>query len=270
LTRTLSGGGIEEALVLAPSFRAALLPLMVRANRRIGMRSDARAALLTDALPVPNRDEHLAVQYLHLAGHLGADPKAPLDPVLPIGADEREAAKERLASLDVDGRQSIALCPGATYGDTKRWPPSRWIELARILSDRGRKLIVLGSGDESVLGGRIEEMLDSRARNLAGKLSIRESLAALTHLAGAVSNDSGAMHLAAAAGCPVIGLFGSTNPAWTGPLGSRSRAITLGLPCSPCYRRTCPTEIECLRDLSAEHVAEETCRLIGDEPRGTA
>jgi heptosyltransferase-2 len=267
LAHTLSARPIDEALILAPSFRSALLPVLAKARRRVGRSGEVRAVLLTDAIPAAGRDRHLARQYLDLAAQLGAEPQAPLDPLLPIGTDEREYAALLLASIGVKGSECIALCPGATYGETKRWPLVRWIELARILGGRGWKLLILGGKKESDLGRRIAEPVGNRVRDMSGKLSIRGSLATMASLAGAVSNDSGAMHLAAAAGCPVIGLFGSTNPDWTGPLGERSRVIGLGLPCSPCYARTCPTEIECLRDLTAARVAEETDRLIEDGPR---
>ncbi len=130
------------------------------------------------------------------------------------------------------------------------------MSLARRLAAEGDSLLILGGADERPIAARILDEVGGMARSLAGDLSLRESLAILGRLAGAVSNDSGAMHLAAAAGCAVLGLFGSTNPTWTGPLGAHSRAITLGLHCSPCYAKTCPTQIECLRDLDPARVAD--------------
>ena len=68
--------------------------------------------------------------------------------------------------------------------------------------------------------------------------------------------------LAAAAGCPVLGIFGSTNPEWTGPLGDRSLVVRTGIECSPCYSKSCPTGIECLRDLRPDSVLESFERLL--------
>ena len=246
--------GPDEAVILAPSFRAAFVTRLAGIPRRIGYASDHRGWLLTDALPAPGRDSHLAEQYLALAARLGAETSLPLDPTIPIGDDETARADQRLRSLGLDGASTVALCPGATYGETKRWPLAHWVSLARRLSTAGDALVILGGAEERLIAARIREEVGDVVRNLAGELTLRESLALLARLAGAVSNDSGAMHLAAAAGCAVVGLFGSTNPAWTGPLGYRSRALSLRLPCSPCYGRTCPTQIECLRDLEPDRV----------------
>jgi heptosyltransferase-2 len=122
----------------------------------------------------------------------------------------------------------------------------------------------LGGADERIAAARLcDEIGGDGVQSLAGALTLRRSLSVLSLVAGAVSNDSGGMHLAAAAGTAVIGIFGSTNPAWTGPLGSRSRAVSLGLHCAPCYGRTCPTQIECLRDLSPASILSELDALLG-------
>jgi heptosyltransferase-2 len=268
ILRTTRGVRIEESLILAPSFRAAVLPVLMGIPRRVGFRSDHRGWLLSEAIADEGRDRHIAAQFLSLAVRLGADPEAALDPRLPIGDDEVEGARRYLEPLGNGGTPIVALCPGATYGETKRWPLSHWIALARALSDDGIDLVILGGRDEQRPGQALVEALGERIRDLTGCLTLRESLALFVSLAGAVSNDSGAMHLAAAAGCPVVGLFGSTNPDWTGPLGPRSSAMSLALPCSPCYARSCPTQIECLRDLTPQHVHEEVRRLFAPVEEG--
>ncbi len=82
-----------------------------------------------------------------------------------------------------------------------------------------------------------------------------------------VTNDSGALHLARAAGTPVVGLFGSTSPRWTGPEPEEGTALWLGLECSPCFRRECPLagddHLRCLRDLGVEPVWAETADRAG-------
>jgi heptosyltransferase II len=262
LARRLRRLSIQEALILPTSFRSALAPFMAAVGRRTGFSTDGRGLLLTHSLPRPRRETHLARQYLELAASLGADPAAPLDPTLPVGEDEVGAQVKRLGELGFAGDTTIALCPGATYGETKRWPVAHWIALGRLLRQQGRTLVVLGGGQEIGAGDLLVGEIGSGVENLAGKLSLRESLALLRVLRGAVSNDSGAMHLAAAAGCPILGLFGSTNPAWTGPLGERSRSLWLALPCSPCYAKSCPTQIECLRDMTPGRVGAELAGLM--------
>jgi len=267
VARRLRRGGVEEAILLSPSMRSALVPYVAGIRARVGYASDGRGVLLTRALPVSPREVHLAKQYLALAAGLAGssdhsrgraraiDSDEDLDPALPIGDDEIDEAARRLSALGFEGNRTIALCPGATYGETKRWPLKHWVRLGKILQAGGRQIVIVGGGDESRAGQTLALEIGRETRSLAGEMSLRQSLALLRLVAGAVSNDSGAMHLATAAGCPVVGLFGSTNPEWTGPLGRRSAALSLGLPCSPWGGRKCPTEIECLRDLQPEMVA---------------
>jgi len=262
LARRLRGLGIREALLLGPSFRSALMPALAGIPRRVGWGTDGRRILLTETAPAPGRDVPLARSYLRLAARLGADPDAPLDPGLPIGADERDAAADRLRAMGVDGSRVIAFLPGATYGETKRWPVAHWAALGRMLHGAGWNLLVLGGAEECEIADRLSLEIGEGAYSLAGRLPLRASLSVLSIVTAAVSNDSGGMHLAAAAGAAVVGIFGSTNPAWTGPLGARSRAVTLGLACAPCYARTCPTQIECLRDLAPARVASEVEALL--------
>ncbi|MBD3161608.1 MAG: lipopolysaccharide heptosyltransferase II [Candidatus Eisenbacteria bacterium] len=266
LWRQLRGVPIDAAVVFAPSLRTALVPWLLRIPRRIGFRTDRRGPLLTDAVPSGSRERHLARQFLDLAVRLGADAAAPLDPRLPVGEDEREAAGDRLREIGFAGEETVALCPGATYGETKRWPLASWLALSSALIAGGRTIVVLGGGEEVAAGEAIARNGGAAAQSLAGRLSLRESLAMLGRLAGCVSNDSGAMHLAAAAGCPVVGVFGSTNPSWTGPLGARARVVTLGLACSPCYSSRCPTSIECLRDLDPDRVRAALLGLLEQAP----
>lgn len=262
LARRLRGLRCEDALVLPTSFRSAVAPALAAIPRRIGFASDSRRILLTQAVQESGRAQHLARQYVRLAARLGADPEAPLDPEVPIGEDETARQEERLHTLGFSPESTVALCPGATFGATKRWPVEHWISLGASLRARGMTIVVLGGAEEETPGEKIALALGPGAQNLAGRLGLRESLSLLRLLRGAVSNDSGAMHMAAAAGTAVLGLFGSTHPGWTGPLGRRSRSLTLALSCSPCYSKSCPTKIECLGDMKPERVAAEFASLL--------
>lgn len=253
--------GIQEALILGPSARAAMPAFLSGVGRRVGMGGEGRRLLLTRTTPRSTRRRHLALDYLEAAAQLGADPAAPLDPRLPIGDDEIASARSLLDAREI-GSGWVAFAPGATYGETKRWPEERWIALGRTLTASGRGILLMGGEAERAICGRIAEGIGVRAASLAGQTGIREALAILACAAAAVSNDSGLMHLATAAGCPIVGIFGSTDPAWTGPLGDGARVVRSGLPCSPCYASVCPTEIECLKEITPEAVERELAGLL--------
>lgn len=70
-----------------------------------------------------------------------------------------------------------------------------------------------------------------------------------------VSNDSGLMHVAAAVGCHVIGIYGSTSPDYTPPLTDKVNIVSTDIECRPCFQRQCPLgHLRCLTDLSSQHV----------------
>ena len=97
----------------------------------------------------------------------------------------------------------------------------------------------------------------------AGETSIGQALALLSRCAGFVGNDSGSMHVAGALGIPTVGIFGSTNPARTAPLGARTRVLYHQLECSPCLERTCRFgHYDCLHRVAVQEV-DDSLRALG-------
>ena len=85
-----------------------------------------------------------------------------------------------------------------------------------------------------------------------------------------ITNDTGPMHVAAALGKPVVGIFGPTEPARTGPYGQTDRALqSLHLPCVPCLKSRCAYEkpLECLRAITPERVLLEVRRRLAETRR---
>jgi len=261
----------ESALLLTPSFSGALLAWLSGAKLRVGWATDGRGALLNLTPAVPNRTTHLRAQYHELAHGLARrawdlDLPAPGEnPRLPLRAEEIAWADAAWDELGLDPDRTIALAPGATYGATKRWPEERFSALARELARRGYDVVWCGGAAEAELAARLTTSLEDAglaSANLTGRHRLRETLAFLARARAVVSNDSGAMHLAQAAGAPVVGIFGSTSPAWTGPIGAESRVARHPVECSPCFARRCPTAIECLRDLEVEAVLAAVQELV--------
>jgi len=96
----------------------------------------------------------------------------------------------------------------------------------------------------------------------AGKTDVAELKALLSLCDGFAGNDSGAMHLAAALGIPAVGIFGSTNPARTGPVGAKADVIYHPVDCSPCLKRACRFgHYQCLRGIAPAEIAAALTRL---------
>ncbi|MBI5593807.1 MAG: lipopolysaccharide heptosyltransferase II [Deltaproteobacteria bacterium] len=181
---------------------------------------------------------------------------------LPIHAVDRKAVS---LLLDKEGMKSvrplICINPVAKW-ITKLWPNERFAELADRLSERYRvSPVFTGAPEDKEPVQDIMSRMRSPAVDLTGKTSLK-TLAALYERADLlISTDTGPMHLGAAVDMPVVALFGPTAPWRTGPMGDRHRVIRAGLPCSPCFKRECPT-CDCMNHIRVDQVLEGVSRIM--------
>lgn len=183
---------------------------------------------------------------------------------LPARPDAQARIRERWA---VAGRRWVLLQPGARW-ENKRWPVEHFGELVRTMSATGGSDIrfgVLGSRSERPLAERICGMAPDRCENLAGETTLPEMIEWLRLASVLVTNDSGPMHVGAALGRPVVGLFGPTEPLRTGPYGQIREVLRVALPCAPCLKDRCAFErpLECLRAIPPALVAERVFARLG-------
>jgi heptosyltransferase-2 len=121
-------------------------------------------------------------------------------------------------------RALVALAPVAAYGPAKEWPPERYAALADILADRhGAECVLVGGIDDRPQCEQIAARCRSGALVAAAETTVGELIGLLSLCHGFAGNDSGCMHLAGALGVPSVAIFGSTNPARTGPMGPHCR-----------------------------------------------
>lgn len=249
----------DVALLFPDSFDAALWAAAARIPVRAGYARDARRFLLTHA--VARTPETLQGHQVHYRLHM-------LEESLGIAGDAREfepdideGARETMRAWLAQRRRHdgrlIALAPGAAYGPAKEWPASHWAQLIDLLDERqGAECVLVGSPAER---GKCDEVAAaSRAGAVvaAGETSIGELIALLSACDGFAGNDSGSMHVAGALGIPTVGIFGSTSPARTSPLGERTTVLYKRIECSPCLERTCRFgHYDCLRRIEVEEVA---------------
>lgn len=157
-------------------------------------------------------------------------------------------------------KKLVAICPGATYA-SKRWTISGFQQvIQRLISQYRCSILLLGGSAETELCQVLEQQVSSAdILNLAGKLSLLGSAAALKTCQVALTNDSGLMHLAQAQKTPVVALFGPTVKEFGFfPIPNQSTVIETQLSCRPCTkmgRDECPLgHHRCMRDLTAESV----------------
>ena len=259
----LRGRNISHFFVLPPSFSSAWMARLSAAPYRLGYQGQGRGWLLRPGLGEADggRKRHLLDEYLALL--VPWAPVANARPHLPVSADWVAAhLPKELAALP----SYIVLAPGAEYGPAKQWPVAHYRELARELSAAGWRVVITGVPRDYALGAELIRGIEKSALNLCGATALPGLLAVLANSALVVSNDSGAMHLAAALDRPQVAIFGSTNPVWTGPVNPLARVVYAQLFCSPCYQRTCPLgHLACLKDLTAKMVMEQIEDLIKSE-----
>ncbi len=247
-------GRFQLAVTLANSLESALGLCLLRAPVRLGYTADARGPLLKPAVSGRRRlgGLHMVFYYLGLLKTLGeVDSFTP--PALYL-REEETAAAAKLLSATGSGPW-VGLSPGAAYGPAKRWPPERFAAVGRELArECGARLVLLGGPGEAGVANQVKAQLDLPVLDLTGKTDLRQALAVLSQLNLLVTNDSGLMHAAAALGVPLVAVFGSTDPAATGPFTPQATVLRQPLPCSPCRRRTCSLGYPCLTAISVEEV----------------
>jgi heptosyltransferase II len=268
LVHELQKEKFDMALLLQNAFEAAWIAWRARIPERIGYARDARSLLLTKAVPAPRENEiprHEANYYLELvrrSGWVDARPEV-RGARLAISVEERAAAESALRRAGVrENSWRCAIAPGASYGAAKCWPPERFSQLAdRLVSEFGADVLFFGSPGEKEISDRIRSKMKSHAVSLVGETSVREFAARLSSCSLFIGNDSGAMHVAAAVGMPVIGIFGPTDPEGTAPLADQFTLVRQPVSCSPCFLRRCPVDHRCMARISVDSVFEAAARV---------
>lgn len=254
IARSLKREGYGRAIVLPRSFKSALIPWFAGIPRRTGFRGEARYGVINDVVPFDREVLDQTVKRFIALGTPGGGPLPAFR--FPRLSVDRERQQRLLHELRLDeSRRIVAMMPGAEYGPAKCWPLEYFAQLARQLHGAGYSVWVLGSAKDRPSGELIAEQ--SPAINLCGKTSLADAIDLLGAAEQAVSNDSGLMHVAAAVGAHVQGVYGSSSPHFTPPLTNRFDVHYLGLDCSPCFARECPLgHLNCLRELRPETVLE--------------
>ena len=254
--------GAEAAWVFGPSLRAAALSAAGRIPLRVGLGGAGREFFLNDVRRSPGkpRSRHLVDDWVNLV-----DPDAAPGSHCAWRVGDRGVTglAELRTRHDLAGRLVI-FGVSANYGVTKEWPQERFLEVARTLGAEGFRPVFVGSD-----APRERERSSAMAQaggglDLAGQTDLPTFAALLESADLFVGNDSGPMHLAAALGTPTVGIFGSTSPEWTGPRGERVRVVgPAAVDCSPCFRKTCPFDRECLTGVHTQSVLEAIRDLTG-------
>ncbi|TBU88002.1 lipopolysaccharide heptosyltransferase II [Phytopseudomonas dryadis] len=266
-------GRYDQAILLPNSLKSALVPFFAGIPLRTGWKGELRYGLLNDVRTLDKARYPLMIErFMALAYPAGAELPHPYPrPSLSIDPATRDAALARFG-LQLD-RPVLALCPGAEFGEAKRWPSEHYAKVAETRIREGWQVWLFGSKKDHPVGedirSRLIPGLREEAVNLAGETSLAEAIDLLSCAASVVSNDSGLMHVAAALNRPLVAVYGSTSPQFTPPLAEQVEVVRLGLDCSPCFDRTCRFgHYNCLVQLPPRAATEALDRLLAAPVEG--
>lgn len=266
----LAAGRFDLGILLPNSFRSAWLMRRAGIPARWGVARSWRGPLLTRRpVRIPTHGVvHQAEVYRNLVRGFGipCDDDAPR---LRVRAATRAAGRARLGDRVPAGHRLGVLAPGAAYGQAKQWPPDRVADLAaRMIRDRGMTCVLVGAAHDRDAARAVEARLASlapdlgdRLVDLTGRTSLPELMGVLALADVVVSNDSGAMHLAAAIDRPVVAVFGPTDERATRPLGPHA-VLTAPAFCRPCHLRDCPIDHRCMKRITVDAVFAAVSRQL--------
>jgi len=260
--RRLRAGGWEIALDLGRGLKSAFLARATGAPVRIAFAGrDAREGgwlLATRRLPVQGIDRPKLEHFLAFGDALGL-PAAPVAFGLEPSGVEAAQAEALLAGLR---RPVVAACVGSSC-PARRWFPEPTAAVLNGLIDRLRgSAILVGTGADAAFGAAVARAARGGVRDLTGRTSLRQLVAVLRRCALAFGPDSGALHVAAAVGTPVVSLWGATSAQRSAPFGWERLALQGVAPCAPCFLRDCPIGRVCMTTITAELVLEKAREVL--------
>lgn len=269
--RDLRRRRFDKVYILKRSLSSAVIAWLSGAPKRIGFDTEGRGLLLTTRVPY-RQDRHEVENFLDV---LKADGVPVEDDFLELWTNqgEEERAAVLLASAGVASSTPIALIHPFSAVKERGWPLENFAELADRISreTRFRPVVVGGRGDIESFNS-VRHLFREKLVDLVGKCDLRETIALLKRSALFVGNDSGIMHLAAAAGTPLVALFGPQSPVKFGPWSARAKVIYRNMACSPCrqkfFTECAPSprmRPACMEAISVDEVFQESLNIVRSE-----
>jgi heptosyltransferase II len=251
-----------QAILLTNSLKSALIPFFAKIPQRTSFLGEFRYGLINDIRPLNKEVLKKTVDRFVYLGHPNSKEisQPPAIPAPQFGSDISNAkAILKQKGIPLPNKKILGLCPGAEYGEAKRWPIDYFAQTALDAIRQGWDVWIFGSEKDVQVTAEINKKTQYLCQDWGGKTTLDEAidLMGLTHTV--VSNDSGLMHIAAALGKNVVALYGSSDPNHTPPMSPTAKILYKNLPCSPCFKRICPlktpeSQMQCLKQISPQEV----------------
>ena len=208
----------------------------------LSFRNSLRAKLLK--LCVPSKRKYQFDKKKYINQHQVEKYNNFVNEILNIDSVPDKLILHNKSKIKQRGPKILGINPGASYGNSKRWSPKEFADVATKLSDK-YYIIIFGGPEEQNIAADIEKYLINNKvknyKNLAGKTSASGLINEIANLDLFITGDSGPMHIAAAFQISTVAIFGPTNDKETSQwMNKKSKIIKMNLECQPCMKRTCP------------------------------
>lgn len=262
LGRSLRKSNYTHAYILPNSAKSALIPLFAGIKNRTGWKGEFRYGLLNDLRENKQLFQYMVERYAALAytnNEMLEKVNLTNCPTPTLTTDNCNIKTARTNLKLTDNSPIIGICPGAEFGPAKRWPEKHYAKLASYAISKGFQVWLFGSNKDIDVCDNIRSAVDIEQQacchNLAGHTSLVDAVDLLSCCHTVVSNDSGLMHVAAAVGCNIVAIYGSSSPNYTPPLSDKVSIVDNDIACRPCFQKTCPLgHLNCLEKLEASKV----------------
>ncbi len=250
----------DAVFVLDHSLSSAVLVRAARVPRRIGFATGGRGLFLTD--PVPYRyDRHEVELFLDCLRILGIPIRSTALELWPAPESESRVMTF-LSNAGWKASDLKIVIHAAADLPAGQWPLERFAAVMKALKNKFKaRFIYTGTKGDSALYEELERRGPFYGLNLCGVTSIRENISVYRAADLFFGVESGALHVAAAAGIPVVALFGPTDERKWGPWGEGHIVLTGRLTCRPCSTHTC-RDNECMKQISADEEIEAVEKKI--------
>ncbi len=210
--------------------------------------------------------DHVILKNLRLLSAIGVHDERIEFPLAEVDSPALTAVQTMLG----EGRRFALINPGAAWPN-KRWPAERYGEVASFIQEiRGLPSFVLwGPGEEGLAGAVVDA--SAGAARIAPRTGLADLLALSRAASLMISGDTGPLHIAAAAGTPIVAIFGPTDPHRNGPWDHDDVAVSRFGACGCHYERRCRQQEWCLDSVGvAEITAAVQQRFAGGQNVGGA
>jgi predicted lipopolysaccharide heptosyltransferase III len=253
----------DTVIDLTDGDRSAFLSWMTGAPVRLGYNRDRRwrGKFYSQVLPSAYGSMHMVEYHQQAIAGLGIHESVG-NPEVYIHSEMRQQEEDEFGDFSAKGQPLVILHPTARYV-FKAWPLERFAAVADWLGGQGIRVALIGSKREILIGQQIVNLTKHKPVNLMGKTRLSQLTVLMKRSLLLIGNDGGPIHVAAAVGCPVLGLFGPTDPAVWGPRGPKVKVIYKGLDCQKCFYLGCSRgEESCMRQISVAEVCQTAQSML--------